>query len=268
MKHLFFSITILFTTLGFSVLEVPELNGRVNDLGNMLSWQNEDDLTELLNRIEDSSGAQIAILTVKSTSPETIEEYSIRVAEEWQLGRAQYDDGILILLSKDDRKVRIEVGYGLEGSITDYDSKIIIETLMVPRFKEGDFHQGINDAVIGIIELMRGNPLPTPVMKTPSTIKKQASSAGTFLGVIFLILFFMVGAIISSIPLVIIGLIIYFIVKGSNGKEDGNSRYRRGFSTRNSGSSSSFNSGGSYSGGGGFSGGGGSFGGGGSAGSW
>lgn len=267
MKHLLFSLILLLSPFGFSNLEVPELEGRVNDLGNMLSWQNEDDLSALLNSIEDSSGAQIAILTVKSTSPETIEEYSIRVVEEWELGRAEYDDGILILLAKDDRKVRIEVGYGLEGTITDYDSKMIIENLMVPQFKKGDYNQGIHDAVLGIKDLMNGDPLPSPEeVKTTANAEKETSVLASIIAILFMLFFFLIGAIISSIPFLIIAFVIYLIIKGGGKGGGGGSGYRRSSSSWGS-SSSSFSSGSSYSSGG-FSGGGGSFGGGGSSGSW
>ena len=143
MRRALFLLFTFFSVFGFAEVEVPYLSGRVVDNANILSWQSEDELSAILERIEDSSGAQIAILTIESTEEETIEEFSIRVFDEWQLGRAEYDDGLLIVVASIDRNVRIEVGYGLEGTVTDYHAKMIIENfaLLETEKKNLDDHK-------------------------------------------------------------------------------------------------------------------------------
>src|SRR5690606_14677709 len=107
-------------------------------------------------------GSQIAVLLVASTEPESIEQYSMRVAEQWKLGRKGVDDGALLLIAKDDRTLRIEVGYGLEGVLTDISSKRIVSDIIVPHLKNGDFYQGIDAGIDRMMRLIDGEPLPAP----------------------------------------------------------------------------------------------------------
>ncbi len=147
---------------GSNAVEVPALTARVTDLTATLSAEQQAALEAKLAAFESHKGSQIAILIVPTTQPEAIEQYAIRVVDQWQLGRKDVDDGVLVLLSKDDRKVRIEVGYGLEGVLPDVIAKRIIENVMIPQFKQGDYYAGLDagiDSVAGVIE---GEPLPEP----------------------------------------------------------------------------------------------------------
>ncbi|MEQ9377422.1 MAG: TPM domain-containing protein [Imperialibacter sp.] len=131
---------------------------RVNDFADVLTDDQEANLGELLKSLEDSIGSQLVILTLDSLGELTIEEYSIQVAENWQIGRANYDDGILIMLAIKDRKIRIEVGYGLELIIKDEIAKQIIDNTIVPEFRAGNFNGGLTQASKEIINLIYRNP--------------------------------------------------------------------------------------------------------------
>lgn len=124
-------------------LEVPYLSGRVNDLADLLNPGAEGRLEQTLGQLEQETGAQAAVLTIPSLEGDPLEDFSLRVVETWKLGREEADDGVLLLIARDDRKVRIEVGYGLEATLTDVQSKRIISNLMTPRFREGDFDGGV-----------------------------------------------------------------------------------------------------------------------------
>jgi uncharacterized protein len=124
---------------GEPLVPVPELKGRVVDLTGSLSASQKQELDVRLSAFEQRKGSQIALLIVRSTQPETIEQYSIRVAEQWRLGRKNIDDGAILLIAKEDRTLRIEVGYGLEGALNDATCKRIIDELIVPQFQGGDF---------------------------------------------------------------------------------------------------------------------------------
>lgn len=151
---------------------VPELAARVTDLTNTLSPDQKSALESRLAAFEREKGSQIAVLLVPSTQPETIEQYGIRVVDNWKLGRKGIDDGILVLMATQDREVRIEVGYGLEGVIPDVTAKRVIEEIMIPRFREGDVAGGLNAGIERLIGLIEGEPLPPP--------KKQTASGGAF----------------------------------------------------------------------------------------
>ncbi len=137
-------------------LEVPYLSGRVNDTAGLLSPQTAQQVETKLAELEEATGAQVAVLTLPGLEGEPLEDFSLRVVETWKLGRKEHDDGVLLLVSRDDRKVRIEVGYGLEPELTDAMSKRIISNLMVPRFREGDFDGGVTAAVDAIDAVVRG----------------------------------------------------------------------------------------------------------------
>src|ERR1700680_1246339 len=123
---------------------VPPLSGRVVDQTGTLSSGDIASLTQSLKGLEARKGSQIAVLIVPTTAPETIEQYSIRVAEAWKIGRKKIDDGALLVVAKDDRKLRIEVGYGLEGIRTDGTARRIIDEIITPKFKNGDFAGGVS----------------------------------------------------------------------------------------------------------------------------
>lgn len=141
---------------------VPPHTARVIDRTGTLSDAQRGALEQRLAEFEDRKGSQIAVLIVPTTEAETVEQYSLRVAEQWKLGRKGVDDGVLLLVAKEDRSLRIEVGYGLEGALTDADSARIIREVIVPLFKHGDFHGGIEAGVDRIIRVIDGEPLPAP----------------------------------------------------------------------------------------------------------
>lgn len=152
-----------------SVQPVPELSGRVTDLTNTLSPAQQQELEQRLAQFEKTKGSQIAVLIIASTEPETIEQYGIKVAEAWQPGRQGVDDGILFLIAKDDRKLRIEVGYGLEGVIPDAIANRVIDEIIVPYLRQGDFYAGINAGIERIVGLIDGEPLPPVTWQKPET---------------------------------------------------------------------------------------------------
>src|SRR5258708_6124926 len=142
--------------------EIPPLKARVTDLTGTLSAQQKSALEQSLAEFETRKGAQIAVLMVPTTQPETIEQYAVRVFESWKLGRKGVDDGVLLVVAKDDRKVKIETGYGLEGILPDAIGKRIVEDDIIPRFKQGDFYGGIRAGVERIMRVVEGEKLPPP----------------------------------------------------------------------------------------------------------
>lgn len=258
---------------------VPKLEARVTDLTSTLSSPQISALEAELSSFEEEKGSQVVVLIIPTTDPETIESYGIRVAEEWQIGRGGVDDGVLLLIAKDDRKVRIEVGYGLEGAIPDAYAKRIIENIIIPNFRQGQFYNGIENGVGAIIGLIEGEELPEVTQAPPSTMGMKNKSLFMTLiifGVIVLSIFkalikkskykwvavslasILAGLIFGSLIFGAIGFAISsFIMFSSSSGRSGGRYYGGGFS----------GGGGSF-GGGGFSSGGGSFGGGGASGGW
>ena len=145
---------------------IPPLTARVTDLTNTLNPQQRDALEQKLAAFEAAKGSQIAVLIVPTTQPEAIEQYSIRVVEQWKLGRKAVDDGALLLVAKDDRKMRLEVGRGLEGAVPDAVAKRITADIIAPYFKKGDFAGGIGAGVERLIRVVEGEPLPEPAGKS------------------------------------------------------------------------------------------------------
>ncbi|MCY1210450.1 TPM domain protein [compost metagenome] len=154
---------LTFVSLGAAAdVAVPSLTARVTDLTGTLASEQVATLEQKLQAFEAEKGSQVAVLMVPTTQPEAIEQYSIRVVEKWKLGRKGADDGALLIIAKDDRTMRIEVGYGLEGVLTDAMSKRIISDDIVPRFKQGDFYGGVTVGVERIMSVINGEPLPAP----------------------------------------------------------------------------------------------------------
>src|SRR6202166_3802114 len=146
----------------FADVAVPPLSGRVVDQTGTLSSADIDSLTQTLRALELRKGSQVAVLIVPTTEPEAIEQYSIRVADAWKIGRKKIDDGALLVIAKNDRHLRIEVGYGLEGALTDVTTKRIIDEDITPKFKAGDFAGGVSAGVNRMIRLIDGETLPAP----------------------------------------------------------------------------------------------------------
>jgi uncharacterized protein len=160
----------IFTLNAFAALvPVPPINQRVTDLTQTLSAEQSSYLENKLANFEREKGSQIAILLVPSTQPEDISQYSIRVVDAWKLGRANQDDGVLLLVAKDDRKVRIEVGYGLEGAIPDITAKRVIREIISPNFKQGNIFGGLDQATSQIMSLIDGEALPAPDRRASGT---------------------------------------------------------------------------------------------------
>lgn len=144
------------------LLPVPALKTRVTDLSGTLTPEQTASLEASLRAFEERKGTQLAVLMVPSTRPEAIEPFALRVAEQWKLGRRKVDDGALLLVAKDDRAVRLEVGYGIEGALNDLTARRIIAEEMTPRFRQGDFYGGITAGVDRVMRVLDGEALPTP----------------------------------------------------------------------------------------------------------
>lgn len=281
-------------------LEVPPLRARVNDYAGMLSQGTVRQLDVLLKDFEQKESTQIVVLTVPSLQGEVLEEFSMRVAEQWKIGHKGLDNGAVLLISRADRKVRIEVGYGLEGRLTDLQAGRIIRGIIVPEFKAGRFDQGVLNGVQAMMDVVRG--------EFKAEDKKDSPALGSrdlihVIGLAFLFAFivFLFGRVSRPLGTVAggllmpylghmvfspgwailaalagVGLVVGFILsvvavlaRGSGHVYDGR-RSRGGYSGSGGFSSGwgGFPGGGGFGGGGGFSGGGGGFGGGGASGSW
>src|ERR1700748_2686506 len=154
-RVILFAFLICWPFAASAQVAVPPLSGRVVDQTGTLSASDIAALTQRLKDLETRKGSQVAVLVVPTTQPETIEQFSIRVADAWKIGRKKIDDGALLVVAKNDRKLRIEVGYGLEGALTDVTSKRIIDEIITPKFRSGDFAGGVSagvDRIIGVID--------------------------------------------------------------------------------------------------------------------
>lgn len=187
---------------------IPKLWTRVTDLTNTLS---ETELTSLENKLETfekAKGSQIAILLIATTGRETIEQYSIRVADEWKVGRKNIDDGIIIIVAKEDRAVRIEVGYGLEGAVPDAKAKTIIDRFFIPHFKSGNFYAGLDQGVDALIGLINKEELPAPNVEIGDSLSNEAALVLFIVYIIGSILKLIIGRFFGSL----IGAGLAFIV--------------------------------------------------------
>ena len=273
----------------FAEVAVPQLAGRVVDRTGTLSSSDIAALSQKLSDFETRKGSQIAVLIVPTTDPETIEQFSIRVAEAWKIGRKKVDDGAILVVAKNDRHLRIEVGYGLEGALTDVTSRRIIDEVITPRFREGDFVGGISAGAERMMRVVDGEPLPAPsrsvnfanlddigpllpvalfaslvvggFLRTLLGRLLGSVATGSVIGVLALLI---LGSGALALLAGIIGFVLSFIADlfpASTGPS-------RGGSWSSGSSSGGWSSGSSSSDSGSFSGGGGSFGGGGASGSW
>src|ERR687892_733576 len=158
-------------------LEIPALRGRVNDYAGMVPPDKTQQLEERLARFEKESGHQIAVLTIPSLEGEPIEDFSIRVAESWKIGQKGFDNGAILLIAQKDRKLRIEVGYGLEGILPDAIANRIIQETIVPRFRDNDYSGGIEAGINAILNVTKGESLPAT--KRTRSGASQISSLAT-----------------------------------------------------------------------------------------
>ncbi|WP_292291792.1 YgcG family protein, partial [Mesorhizobium sp.] len=152
------AVAFLFSPLAAHAAELPALTGRVVDNAGLIDAATKAALTQKLADFETKGSDQIVVATIPSLGGEEIEPYANRLFRFWKLGQAKENNGVLLLVAKNDRKMRIEVGYGLEGTLTDLHTKLIIENDMVPAFRAGDFSGGISKAVDDMIMVLAGNP--------------------------------------------------------------------------------------------------------------
>lgn len=285
-----------------AALEVPYLSGRVVDLADLIPPDEEARIEAALEAIETAHGSQVAVLTIPSLEGEVLEDYSLRVVETWKLGRGDVDDGALLLIARDDRKMRFEVGYGLEPTLTDARTRRILDDVLRPRFRAGDFAGGIREAVNKTADLIAGDDTLPP----PSTDGNNDFAELPFVGKLGVFAFFLLIVGIFSMlalftegcagwflyfflmpfwgtfPVAIWGLpfgavfpvawivlfpILRLLIHHANPKGR-LGRVRKWSKPYIASSTRSWSSGGGGFSGGGFSGGGGSFGGGGSSSSW
>lgn len=159
-RRLLWVLALLVSTGAVAQGAVPALTGHVNDQTATLSASQVATLEQTLAAFEARKGSQVAVLLVASTAPEAIEAYALRVVEQWKLGRRKVDDGVLLVIARDDKAVRIEVGYGLEGVLTDLGSRRIIDETLLPRLRQQDYAGGITAAVGQILAVIDGEALP------------------------------------------------------------------------------------------------------------
>jgi uncharacterized protein len=255
---------------------VPPLVGHVTDQTGTLTQDQKATLEHTLTAFEAHKGTQLAVLMLATTLPEGIEQYALRVAEKWKLGRKKVDDGVILVVAKDDRTVRIEVGYGLEGALSDIVSKRIISETILPRFKQGDFYGGVQAGAAQIMQVVDGEPLPAP----QSTPREGDQSLREFVPVLFVVALgvggvlrnvfgkvggsLVTGMVVTGLAWLVIGTLLYAILAGIASMFVtliGAGAALRGFGGYSGGGRGGL-------GGGGFRGGGGGFGGGGASGRW
>ena len=274
-------------------LDVPILKQRVNDYANILSPATETQLENVLTTLEKEESTQIVVLTINSLEGDSLEGFSLRVVENWKLGQEKLDNGALLLIAKNDRKMRIEVGYGLEGVLTDLTAGRIIRNVITPNFRNGNFDQGVIDGVSAMIAAVRGEYTGQGEKQSSNTKQNEIT------GYLIFTLFFLfnigkifgrnkvLGGTVGSVALPILtslfvgfnwllflglipaGFLVGYLASLLLGRSSTHSTRRITKSrNRNSDIFGGGFGGGGFRGGGGFGGGGGGFGGGGSSGGW
>jgi uncharacterized protein len=290
---------LLVVATGFALAQdlapIPPLKMRVTDTTGTLTAQQAADLERRIADFEARKGSQIAVLIVPTTAPEAIEQYGIRVAEAWKIGRKRTDDGVILIVARNDRKLRLEVGYGLEGPIPDAIAKRLIREVISPRFRQGDFYGGISAGAQQLMRLIEGEKLPPP---TPRPAPQGEFGGGGNMLIILVVVAMVLGGVLTSVlgrffgsaaTGSVVGFIAWTIAgalaigigagllafvfalffAGSRGGFSRGTRGGRGGWTTGGWTGGGWGGGGGSSGGGGWSGGGGGgFGGGGASGNW
>ena len=285
-KGVMLALTLGVPFVSVALNTVPALTGHVIDQTGTLTSEQLTTLEQTLTAFEARKGSQLAVLMIASSAPEAIEPYALRVAELWKLGRKKVDDGAILVVAKDDRAMRIEVGYGLEGSLNDATSKRIISDIILPRFKQQDFYGGISAGVAQIIAVIDGESLPAQSNRSAANIGNVQQYAPILFilamvfggvlrasigkvpgalvtgGVVAVAAWFIVGALSVALIAGVIGLVVTLLGGGMGGHGFG------GYYSGRAGGRGHGGGGGVGGTGGGFSGGGGGFGGGGATGRW
>lgn len=255
---------LLLMTLGWTATQaladdlaaIPPLQSHVTDKAGMLTAQQRDTLDQVLKDYETRTGSQVAVLLLSSTAPEAIEQYGIRVAEAWKLGRSGVDDGVILIVAKDNpsslRRSRIEAGRGVQGSLTDAQSKRILQDVIAPHFRQNDFYGGLVAGVASITGLLDAEKL------APQQARQQSQEGG--------------GINWGSVVIILLFIVVSTFLRSRGGRSLNSSGWGRSSgvilgSAIGSAIGRSGGSGGGF-GGGGFSGGGGTFDGGGASGDW
>ena len=270
------TLALLVPCISSAQVAVPQLVGLVTDQTGTLTTEQRSTLEQSLTVFEARNGTQLAVLIIPTTQPEVIEQYALRVAEQWKLGRQKVDDGVILVVAKDDRTLRIEVGYGLEGALSDIVSKRIISDTIVPLFKQGDFYGGLQSGVEQIMRVVDGESLEPPQRHSDSS----DPSIRQFLPFLFILslsvgavlrnLFgkvggsLMTGAIVTGLAWLVVGSLFICVIAGVTAMFVtliGAATVLHGLGGMSGGGRHG-------SGGGGFRGGGGGFGGGGASGRW
>jgi uncharacterized protein len=289
------ALLLCWAASALALVAVPPLSGRVVDQTGTLAASDIASLTQTLKDLATRKGSQIAVLIVPTTDGEAIEPFSLRVAEAWKIGRKKIDDGALLVIAKNDRHLRIEVGYGLEGALTDATTKRIIDEDITPKFKAGDFAGGVLAGVNRMIRVIDGEKLPAPepahwrdtgafdpadlfnpfliipvllfggVMRRVLGRLVGSVAAG---GLVTLVAWFLVGSLVAALLAGLIASVFVMFSDAITTPTPGGRGRSGSWTGGGSGGSWSSGSSSSSSDSGGFSGGGGSFGGGGASGSW
>ncbi|SHF23993.1 uncharacterized protein SAMN02745148_02141 [Modicisalibacter ilicicola DSM 19980] len=228
--------------------EFPELTGRVVDQAELLDQQTESRLTEMLKAHEQGTTEQVVVVTLASLQGYAIEEYGYQLGRHWGIGQEGEDNGALLIVAPEERKVRIEVGYGLEGRLTDAQSSVIINQILTPAFRQGDYAEGIVQGTEAMIQVLGGDPLAEPEGEAAGTREGEAGPASIWFFVLF--------------------VIVMAMARGGGGGGRGRGRGRGLLAGALLGSAMGRGGSGGGFGGGGFGGGGGGFGGGGASGGW
>ena len=259
-KTFFVALLLVAFSLPVFSLEVPAWTGPVNDLAQVMTAQQRQELTDYLTNLNNQTGIQMAVLTVPSLEGDSIEDFSFRTASAWKLGQEKEDNGALLVVSEGDRELRIEVGYGLEGLLTDAKSGLIIRNIITPHFRNGDYGSGIVEGIKNMVGVATED---AQLISADMTEEEGLDGQSLVVAIIFFSLYF--------------AILTFAITKSVKSKRNGSSSTgtvrmpTSTFGSSISSSGSSFSSRSSFSGGfggGGFSGGGGSFGGGGASGKW
>jgi uncharacterized protein len=277
------ALVLLLAGAAWAQVAVPPLKGRVTDLTGTLKLEQIASLEQMIATFEKRKGSQIAVLMLPTTAPETIEQYALRVAEEWKIGRKGIDDGAVIVVAKDDRAARIEVGYGLEGALNDATASRIGREVMAPPFREGDYFGGISAALDRMMRVIDGEPLPEPrpapqvtsgTLQVLPALLILALVGGAILRQLFGRFFgsLATGGAVGALAWLLMGVVAFAVIAGIvaflftlvGGVGSSGRRYYGGFPGGFGGGWR----GGGFGGGGGFRGGGGTFGGGGASVRW